>query len=53
MKLCQGQFRLEIRKGFFTEMVVSHWNSVPLEVVMAPSLLEFKERQDNIFSHMI
>ena len=26
LKLCQGKFRLDIRKHFFTERVVKHWN---------------------------
>ncbi|KFQ89816.1 hypothetical protein N337_07850, partial [Phoenicopterus ruber ruber] len=47
MKLHQGKFRLDIRKRFFTEMVVGHWNMVPSEVVTAPSLSEFKEHLDD------
>ncbi|KFW71331.1 hypothetical protein AS28_08016, partial [Pygoscelis adeliae] len=52
-KLHQGKFRLDIRKRFFTGRVVSHWNRLPREVVMAPSLSAFKERLDNALSYMV
>ncbi|KFQ71111.1 hypothetical protein N335_11245, partial [Phaethon lepturus] len=53
MKLHQGKFRLDIRKKFITERMVSHWNRVPREVAMAPSLSEFKEYLGDTLHHMI
>jgi len=53
MKLRQGKFRLDIRKRFFTERVVGHWNRLLREVVTASSLSEFKEHQEDVLSHMV
>ena len=45
-KLGQGRFKLDIRKKFFTQRVVTRWNRLPKEVVDAPSLEAFKARLD-------
>ena len=37
-KLRQGRLRLDIRRKFFTQRMVTHWNRLPKEAVDAPSL---------------
>jgi len=42
----KGRFRLDMRRKFFTQMVVTHWNRLPKDAVVAPSLEALQARLD-------
>ncbi|KFV91505.1 hypothetical protein N326_00805, partial [Eurypyga helias] len=51
--LKEDRFRLDIRKKFFPERVVKHWDRLPREAVDAPSLEVSKARLDEAWSNLV
>ncbi|KFQ29899.1 hypothetical protein N332_06120, partial [Mesitornis unicolor] len=53
LKLCQGRLRLGIRRNFFIERVVKHWNRLARQVVESLSVKVFKRRVDVVIRDIV
>ena len=49
-KLAKSRSRLDLRKNFFSQRVVSEWNNLPNSVVEAESINSFKNKYDSFVS---
>jgi len=52
-KLKERGFSLDVRREFFTQRVVRHWNRLPREAVDASSLEVLKSRLDGTLCRLI
>ena len=50
-KLAKSRCRLDIRKNFFSQRVVSGWNELPASVIEADSVNSFKNRYDRFIKN--
>jgi len=52
-KLKHRNFRLNMKKNFFTLRVTEHWNRLPREAVECPSLEIFKPCLDKVLCSLL
>ena len=53
LELRHSRFRLDIRRKFFTQKVVTHWNRLPKEVVHAPFMEAFRARLEVVLGSLV
>lgn len=49
----EGEFRLDMRKKFFTVRVVKYWSTLSKEAAGAPTLAVFKARLGRVLSSLV
>lgn len=52
LMLAKPRVNTSIRQNFFAVRVVNHWNKLPSEVVLAPSINSFKSQLDKAWSSL-
>ena len=52
LKICKDRFNLDIGKYSFKNRVVDEWNSLPQDIIGAPSVNSFKNQLDRYFVHV-
>ena len=50
-KLFKRQFRLDLRKYFFSQRVIDDWNSLPEDVVSSENINQFKNRLNTFWKN--
>jgi len=53
LRLCQGKFRWDIKKNFFTKRTIKHWNRLPRAVVESPPLEVLQRCVDVVLRDMV